>query len=202
MSTETYSPGTAGVFGRSWWTLLLPGIFAIVLGLLAFTRPAWSLKILVLAFGIYALVEGFSSLFTAVGGWSHRDDRWLLLLQALIGIGIGLVTLSTPGITALVLIFFIAFWALGTGVVKIIVGVRLRREIRGEMWLILGGVASVIFAMFVMMRPLVGALAMVQVIGIYALILGASEVALAFKVHRARNIPTPVMTGPSYRRVA
>jgi uncharacterized membrane protein HdeD (DUF308 family) len=155
-----------------------------------------------LAFGIYALVEGTSDLFAAIIGWRHRDDRWLLLLEAVIGIGIGIVALRTPGLTAIVVIFFIAAWALATGVLRIVEGLRLRREVPGEIWLTLGGVFSVIFALLVMTRPLAGALALVRVIGFYALILGATEVLLAFKVRSARYIGWPGVSEPSYRRVA
>jgi uncharacterized membrane protein HdeD (DUF308 family) len=190
------------LFVRNWWVLLLRGLLAIVLGILVFTRPAWTLAAVVLAFGVYAIVEGASALFAAITGWLHRDDRWLLLLEAVVGIGVGVVTLRTPGITAVVVIFFIAVWALATGVLRIVEGVRLRREIPNEVWLVLGGVASVIFALLVMLRPLAGALAMVQVIGAYALILGMSEVMLAFKVRSARKVCPPGVWEPSHRRAA
>ena len=202
MSTETSYPGTAGLFVRNWWVLLLRGLLAIVLGILVFTRPAWTLAAVVLAFGVYAIVEGASALFAAITGWLHRDDRWLLVLEAVVGIGVGVVTLCTPGITAVVVIFFIAVWALATGVLRIVEGVRLRREIPGEVWMVLGGVASVIFALLVMLRPLAGALAMVRVIGAYALILGMSEVMLAFKVRSARKVCPPGVWEPSHRRAA
>ena len=202
MSTETSSFGTARFFGKNWWLVLLRGLLAIGLGVLVFTRPVWTLGAVMLAFGVYALFEGASDLFAALVGWRHRDDRWLLLLEALIGIGVGVVTLRTPAITAVVVIFFIAAWALATGILRIVEGVRLRREIPGEMWLVLGGVASVIFALLVMMRPLAGALAMVRVIGAFALILGTTEVMLAFKVRGARVFNRPGVSEPTYRRVA
>ena len=202
MPIENSYLGTAGFFRRNWWVPLLRGLVAIALGILVFTRPVWSLGAVMLAFAVYALVEGTSDLFAAIIGWRHRDDRWMLLLEALIGIGIGIVTLRTPGITAIVVIFLIAAWALATGVLRIIEGLRLRREIPGEIWLVLGGVFSVIFALLVMTRPLAGALALVRVIGVYALILGATEVLLAFKVRSARYIGQPGISEPSYRRVA
>ena len=202
MSIETSSLGTAGFFGRSWWVLLLRGLFAVVLGLLVFTRPVWTLGVVMLAFSFYVLVEGASNLFAAMTGWRHRDDRWLLLLEGLVAVGIGIVTLRTPAITAILLTLFMAAWALATGILRIIEAVRLRREIPGEPWLMLGGVASVLFALLVMMRPLAGALAMVRVIGAFALILGMSEVMLAFKVRRARHIGRSIASEPTYRRVA
>lgn len=202
MSIETSSLGTATFFGRNWWILLLRGLLAVGLGLLAFTRPFWSLGALVLAFGFYALIEGTSALFAAGFGWRHREDRWLLVLEGIVGIAVGVLTLRTPAITAMLMIFFIAVWALATGVLRIFEGIRLRREIRGEMWLVLGGVASVIFALIVMTRPLAGAIAMVRVIGIYALFLGATEIMLAFRVRSAREIGRTRITEPPYRRAA
>ena len=115
MSIETSSLGTAGFFGRSWWVLLLRGLFAVVLGVLVFTKPVWTLGVVMLAFSLYVLVEGASDLFAAMIGWRHRDDRWLLLLEGLVGIGVGVVTLRTPAITAMLLVFFMAVWALVTG---------------------------------------------------------------------------------------
>ena len=202
MSIETSSLGTARFFGRSWWILLLRGLLAVGLGLLAFTRPVWSLGAVVLAFGFYAMIEGTSALFAAAFGWRHREDRWLLVLEGLIGIAVGVLTLRTPAITAMLMIFFIAIWALATGVLRIVESMRLRRELRGEMWLALGGVASVIFALIVMMRPLAGAIAMVRVIGIYALFLGATEIMLSFRVRSAREIGHTRISEPPYRRTA
>ena len=202
MSTETASLGTARFFGQNWWVLLLRGLLAIVLGVLVFTRPVWSLQVVMLAFGLYALIEGASALFAAILGRRHRDDRWLLLLEGIIGIGVGVVTLRTPAVTAILMVFFVAIWALATGVLRVIEGVRLRREIQGEVWLVLGGVASVIFALVIMMRPLAGAFVMVRMIGAFALILGTTEVMLAFKVRGARDVGRPRISEPSYRRVA
>jgi uncharacterized membrane protein HdeD (DUF308 family) len=169
---------------------------------MAIALPVVTLAAVVLAFGAYATIEGISCLIALFRG-GHRDDRWLLLLEAIIGIGVGVVTLRTPGITATVLIFFIAIWALATGVLRIVEGIRLRREISGETWLILGGVASIVFALLVMMRPLVGALALIQVIGIYAVILGVTEIMLSFRLRRVgRTIERTGVWDPTQRRAA
>src|ERR1700687_5164686 len=132
---------------------------------------------------------------------SSRGPRICLQrsLVGVIGIGIGVVALRTPGLTAIVVIFFIAAWALATGVLRIVEGMRLRRELPGEIWLMLGGLFSVIFALLVMTRPLAGAVALVRVIGIYALILGTTEVLLAFKVRSARYIGRSDISDPPYR---
>jgi uncharacterized membrane protein HdeD (DUF308 family) len=188
------------MFTKNWWVLLLRGIAAILFGILAISRPGITLAVLVLLFGIYALVDGFFALIASISGWSHRDDRWLLLLEGLIGIGVGFATLSAPALTAIALVLFIAVWALATGVLKIISAIRLRKEISGEFWLALSGIASVLFAFLVMMRPAAGALAMAWVIGWWALFVGVTLALLSFKLRSMRPIESS--PGGTYRRAA
>jgi uncharacterized membrane protein HdeD (DUF308 family) len=184
----TSSPGAAGLFARSWWILLFRGFLAIALGLLVFTRPAITLSAIVLGFSAYCVIEGAASILSAITGRINREHSWFVVLEGIIGIAVGVVTFRTPGITGTVLMFFIAVWALGTGVLRIVEGVQLRKEITGEVWLILGGLASVAFAMLVLMRPFAGAIALVRVLGAYSLVLGLTEVLLAFELRSLRRM--------------
>jgi uncharacterized membrane protein HdeD (DUF308 family) len=193
-------PSIMDLFTKNWWVILLRGIVTILFGILAMTRPGMTLAVLVLLFGIYALIDGVFALFSAIGGWQHREDRWLLVLEGLIGIGAGFATLHAPVLTTVVLLFFIAVWALATGVLKIVEAIRLRREISGEFWLVLSGIVSVAFAFLVLLRPMAGALAMAWVIGWYALFLGAMLVMLSIKLLGLRRRGR--LAGVTYRRVA
>jgi uncharacterized membrane protein HdeD (DUF308 family) len=182
--TPDFVPSMAGLFSRSWWVFLLRGVVAILFGILALRNPGVTLAVLVLWFGVYALVDGAFSVFGAIAGWRHREDKWFLLLEGLLGIGAGIVTLQAPGLTAVALVFFIAAWALATGILRIITAIRLRKEISGEFWMILSGLAAVVFAFLVMERPAAGALAMVWTIGWFAVLMGALLVMLGFKLRR------------------
>jgi uncharacterized membrane protein HdeD (DUF308 family) len=199
MSTDVVRP-MIGLFTKNWWVLLLRGIVAVLFGFLAISRPGITLAVLVLLFGIYAVVDGCFALFAAIGGWSHREDRWLLLLEGFIGIGAGILTLRAPGITTVALLFFVAAWALATGVLRIVAAIRLRKEITGEFWLALSGIASVVFAFLVMMNPAAGALAIAWLIGWYALFLGATLVMLSIKLHKMRRLGD--MPRGTYERAA
>jgi uncharacterized membrane protein HdeD (DUF308 family) len=199
MSTDVVLP-MIGLFTKNWWVLLLRGIVAVLFGFLAISRPGITLAVLVLLFGIYAVVDGCFALFAAIGGWSHREDRWLLLLEGFIGIGAGILTLRAPGITTVALLFFVAAWALATGVLRIVAAIRLRKEITGEYWLALSGIASVVFAFLVMMNPAAGALAIAWLIGWYALFLGATLVMLSIKLHKMRRLGD--MPRGTYERAA
>jgi uncharacterized membrane protein HdeD (DUF308 family) len=180
--------------------LLLRGIAAMLFGLFAIVQPGITLSALVLLFGIYALIDGSFALAASFTGWGHRDDRWLLVLEGLVGMAAGIITLTAPLLTAVALIFFIAAWAMGTGILKIVEAIRLRNEIRGEFWLALSGIASVIFAFLVMTRPAAGALAMAWVIGWYALFVGGMLIMLGLKLRGMRQIEST--HGGEYRRAA
>lgn len=155
MVTETSNP--AGLFARNWWVFLLRGLLALLLGIALFRQPGLALGVLVFGFAIYAIFEDVSALFAAIRGWSYSysRDRWLLLLEAVIGIGVGILTLRRPGITGLVLIFLIAAWALATGILRIVEAFNLDNA-SGRGWLAVGGVASIIFAWLVLFRPVTG----------------------------------------------
>lgn len=186
MTSGTALPMT-GLFARNWWLILLRGIVAILFGILALSRPGITLGALVLLFGVYAIVDGIFSLSAAFSGWRHRDDRWLLVLEGLIGLGVGIITLQAPGITAIALVFFIAVWALATGILKIVEAIRLRKEIKGEFWMIFSGLAGVLFAILVMERPMAGAITLVWLIGWFAIIMGGMLTVLSFKLRRLRK---------------
>ncbi len=202
MTTDISLP-VLGLFTRNWWAVLLRGIFAVLFGILAFRAPVITLAALVTLFGIYALVDGLVALFAAIGGWSYREDRWLLVLEGLIGLGAAFATLFSTALTAMALMFFIAAWALSTGILKIVAAIRLRKEISGEFWMALSGIASVVFAFLVMMNPVAGALTMVWLIGWYAIFMGAMLIMLSFKLRsfRTRELPAGV-TEPQTRRAA
>ena len=100
MLSEDSAPEITRLFAARWWAVLLRGIIAITFGALAFTWPGVTVATLVLLFGFYALVDGVFSLFTAIGGRRHREDRWLLAFEGIIGIWAGIVTLRAPALTA------------------------------------------------------------------------------------------------------
>ena len=179
---EKLAEDLAETLSRNWWVLLLRGIVAILFGALTFMRPGISLASLLLLFGAYALADGVLGAWTAITHRKDRENWWVLLLGGLVGIGVGVLALIKPGLTALALLFYIAIWAIATGVLEIVAAVRLRKEIEGEWVLILAGLASVAFGVLLMARPGSGALAVLWLIGSYAILFGILLVVLAFKV--------------------
>ena len=182
------------MLARNWWVLAIRGVAAILFGVGAFLWPEITLTVLVLLFGAYALVDG---IFAVVAGISVRKEQerwWMMVLEGLAGIVIGVLTFLWPGVTALVLLFFIAAWAIITGIFEIAAAIRLRKEIEGELLMGLAGLASVIFGVLLIVQPAAGAFAVVWLIGAYALLFGVLLIILAL---RLRN-----WTRPSDRQVS
>jgi uncharacterized membrane protein HdeD (DUF308 family) len=166
----------------NWWALAIRGCLAILFGIVTFVLPAVTLASLVLLFGAYAMVEGVFNIVAAVRGRRSEQPWWALLIEGLVSIGAGIVTFAMPGLTALVLLYVIAAWAVVTGVFEIIAAIRLRAQIENEWWLGLSGALSIAFGVLMMAFPGAGALAVVLWIGAYALVFGAMLIALAFRL--------------------
>lgn len=171
----------ADILSRYWWMALLRGLLWIAFGVLIFAQPSISLVALVWMFGAFVLADGAVNAIQAVSGRREQDNWVLMLLVGLAGIAVGLLTLANPGVTALVLLFYIAAWAIVTGMLEIVAALRLRKEIEGELWLILGGLVSVAFGAFLMARPGEGALGVLWLIATFSIVFGATLVVLAIR---------------------
>jgi uncharacterized membrane protein HdeD (DUF308 family) len=170
------------VLARHWWVVGLRGLAAVIFGILALLVPKLTLIVLIAFFGAYALIDGAIALFLAIRGREYNRNWGWLLVEGIAGILIGILTFRWPGVTALVLLAFIAAWAIVTGIMEIFGAIELRRVINNEWLLILSGVASVLFGLILLVFPGAGALALVVVIGLYAIIYGLLLLGLAWRL--------------------
>jgi len=177
---------------RNWWVFVFRGVVAILFGVLAFLRPGITLEALVLLFAFWALFDGVLALIGSVGAAEAHEPWWPLVLIGLLGIAAGVVTLKWPGITALALLLVIAYWSIFRGILEIVGAVRLRNLIPGEGWLIVGGLASIAFGVLLIIYPGSGLLAVIWLIGIYAVIFGIAQLMLGFRLKNlAGELPAP-----------
>ncbi|HET8998538.1 MAG TPA: HdeD family acid-resistance protein [bacterium] len=177
---------------RNWWVFVFRGVVAILFGVLAFLRPSITLEALVLLFAFWALFDGVLALIGSVGAAEAHEPWWPLVLIGLLGIAAGVATLKWPGITALALLLVIAYWSIFRGILEIVGAVRLRDLIQGEGWFIVGGLASIAFGVLLIIYPGSGLLAVVWLIGIYAVIFGIAQLMLGFRLKNlAGELPAP-----------
>ncbi|MDQ6669799.1 MAG: HdeD family acid-resistance protein [Chloroflexota bacterium] len=183
---------------RHWWVIALRGVAAVLFGLLAFVWPGMTLSVLVLLFGAYALVDGILGIVAAFRG--DAEHRLAQVTEGIIGVLAGLAAFVWPGLTALVLLYIIAFWAILTGVLEVVAAVRLRSVLNNELGLIVGGVLSMLFGIVLVVAPGAGALAVAWLIGAYAVVFGFTLLALSWRLRSHHH--DVVEGGPAAGRAA
>lgn len=165
----------------SWWSLLIKGIAAVVIGILALSNPEGVFTTLMRFFGIFVLVVG---IVATIGGIMQRrqSDKWLvMLIPGLVGIIIGIVAIAWPARTVRVVAFLIAIWALVHGVSEIYSALRLRKDVKGEWVPLIVGIASVVLGILLIVGPLTAAAIVTWLVGLFLLILGVFWLILAFR---------------------
>ena len=184
MENNNLSSGVVAAMGRTWWLVLLRGIAAIVFGILAWAWPGATLITLTLFWGAYALVDGIAALWSSWHARGRGKAMWQVILIGIPGVVAGIFTFVAPGITAIALLLLIAVWAVANGVFQIAAGIRLRKEISNEWLLILSGVLSVAFGAMMILSPGAGAMAVLWLIGAFAVAYGVLLVLFAFKLRK------------------
>ncbi|MFZ2059876.1 MAG: HdeD family acid-resistance protein [Candidatus Binatus sp.] len=174
----------ASTMARYWWVFLLRGLLAIAFGVIAFTYPGITLAVLVIFFGAYALVDGAFIIGATLANWRHMENHWLPMLQGILGVFVGVLTFRLPAVTALGLLIYIAAWSLATGALEIVAAIELRKVMKGELWLLLSGICSVIFAFLLMLNPFAAAIGLLWLIAVWAVVFGVLLIGLSFKLLR------------------
>jgi uncharacterized membrane protein HdeD (DUF308 family) len=162
-------------------SLIFSGVLSLLFGILCFAWPGITLVALVWIFAISIIAQGVAFVTSAVKHRKEEQQWWLLLLIGIVNIIAGLLAVLFPGITALILVTLMGITWLITGIVEIIAAIRLRKEIENEGWLIAGGLFSVIAGFYVLLRPGAGALAIIWLIALYAIVFGIVLIMLGFK---------------------
>jgi len=190
-SAPTGTAGTSTVSGNPvignivshWWVPLVRGLIAIVFGVAIFAYPISAIGAFVIVFGAYVFADGVLGIYQALR-FAHASSGqwWLQILAGVAGIIAGIVTLLFPPVTALVLSWFISAWAIVTGVFEIGAAFRLRRDVPGEIFLIVAGLLSVVLGIALYFFPLAALLAGVWIVATYAILAGFMLCFLAFRL--------------------
>ena len=166
----------------NWSALAIRGVIAIAFGIIAFLLPGLTLGALILLFAAYAIVDGVSHVITGIRQRSGDRPDGLMILGGIVGIAVGVIAVILPGVTALFLLALIGAWAIVTGAAEIVAAYRLRKAISGEWLLVLQGILSIAFGVYVWLFPGAGALAVVWLIAAFAIASGVILLMLALRM--------------------
>ncbi len=169
------------VMARAWWTFILRGVIAILFGLVCLLFPPLAIIGLAALFGFWLIMDGVTGL---TGAWSARGSGgwWVSLLEGIAGLVAGFLAIVWPVITAFVLVLLVGVWAILTGVFEIWTAIRLREHVKGELFLAIAGVISILFGLYVIIFPGAGILSVLWLIAVFALAFGVTLIALGWRL--------------------
>jgi uncharacterized membrane protein HdeD (DUF308 family) len=183
---------------RNWWHFAVRGVLAILFGVLALVWPKSAITALVLLFGAFVLVDGIVAVVSGIQSREYFKYWWALLLEGLTGIVIAVMTFIWPGTAAVVLLYFIAAWAILTGIFEIVAALEFRNVIPGEWATFLAGVLSILLGILLFAYPSAGAVGMVWAIALYAIAAGIMEIVFAFRLRGLGQKLEPKQTGSAH----
>src|ERR1051326_1072021 len=164
--SDPQSEMMSAILAQNWWAIAIRGVLAIIFGLIAFYRPGVTMLSLVLVFAAYSFVDGIFAIVAAVRSARQGERWWLLALEGVAGIVVGVLAVAWPGITVLAFVLMVAAWALISGVFLLVAAFRLKLD-HGRWWLVVGGIASIVYGALLAIAPMIGAVVLTWWIGAY-----------------------------------
>ncbi len=171
----------------TWWAWLFRGILFLVFALLALLAPGITATTFALWLAIFLFIDGVILLIQTVRHWKETEDKWMFLVEAVLSIALGVLLINRPEITLLYVSLLVSFWFIYSGIVKISLGIQMRKEVTGEGWIIAGGIISVLLGVIVLSNPMTAISALMIMLGIFAALAGALMLIIAFRIKKLKG---------------
>lgn len=170
---------------RAWSLMLVRGIVSLIFGALIIFYPVLSLRLLIIFFAAYVLVWGLFNTFYAL---RDRQPHWkFMLLEGIFGILIGAVMLMMPKLSAIMVLYVVAVWAVLSGIMQLAIAIKWRKHIQNDFWLGLAGILGILFGILIVVYPHDGILAIAWLFGVYVILAGIALIILGFKLRRQNS---------------
>ena len=167
---------------RNWWMLALRGVFAILFGLVALLLPGIALLAFIYVFAAYAIIDGIVAVIVSIRERGSLSRWGWVLAEGILSVVAGIFAAVYPGLTALVLLYVVAAWAVLTGITEIVAAFMMREHVAREWILGLAGLLSIVFGIILFIRPGAGLLTILWLVGVYAIIFGILFIVRAFQL--------------------
>ncbi len=112
---------------RRWGSFLLEGIVGLLVGIYAIAVPVAAAAAFVTVLAFWALLTGVFEIVAAIRLRRHMKGEWLLILTGVLSILFGVLLLAAPVAGAVILVWYLAGYALIFGILLIALSFRVRR---------------------------------------------------------------------------
>lgn len=176
---------------RNWWAIALRGAVAIVFAFAAYFLAAASVQTLARIFGLFALLEGLLAAVTVLGG-RHGEEAQprVFFVDAVLGVGFGLVALLAPWRSGAAVVQLVAGWIGLMGLLEASTALRFRKHVGTPRLLVALGVVSLLFAAVLAFVPF-SRFVNVWFIGTWAAFVGALYLVVGIILRRDLTLPEP-----------
>lgn len=167
---------------QRWKLVLAQGLYALVFGLAIVVWPEPTVGVVIVLFGLFAVVFGVVGLVAAAFGWVTGLGRLLALVNGVAAVALGVAVLAWPDLSARALLYLIGAFAVAVGLLQVAAALEFRDQLRHERFVALVGLVSIAFGVALVGRSGETALTLAALIGTYALVYGALLVVAAFRL--------------------
>ncbi len=157
---------------HNWWMIAIRGVLAMAFGVSILVWPHVTLSIVVVLFGVYAILDGVWTIAAGTRASARVFDAWPVLLEGVVSAALGLLALARPSVPRQ-FVYVLGAWGLITGVLELLAAIRLPRE-RASYWLLVtAGLSSLFLAVLVLLLPHADDDFVMRVMATYAQVFGA-----------------------------
>ncbi len=163
-----------------WYTLIVRGVLSIIFGICAFAWPGNFMAVLSMVFGVYLLIDGAVSVWSALA--SKEQGRTFSIFGGLLSIAIGLTALITPAAFIGYLILMIGLWNIYLGLLQILTAIAMRKELDDTGMQAFWGVISILFGLAISYYWWAGVVTIAWLIGLASITTGAILIWLGLRL--------------------
>ena len=181
----------------SGWAMILRGVIAVVFGVIVLRNPTLAATTLVILFAVYAFIDAGMDFFTAARR-GRAGLRWgWFVFEGIVSVALGVLALALPGMTIFLAVLLIGLRALVLGTLEL--AAAFSGKAVESRWLIgIAGAVSILFGILLLARPAAGAVALLWMIGAYALVFGVLLFGLGLRMlwtgHEETHVHPPAAT--------
>lgn len=167
--------------------LVFRGILSIIFGISIFVFPLGAAITFAMVIGVAAIIVGVFSSIVAFSNRKESSDWWILLVEGILSLALGIMIISWPVAAIIVTMIWIALWMMSIGLMTIYEAIKLRKQIEGEGWYIFSGLFAFFTGILIVTLPLQAGGMLLYLIASLTILYGLMMLVVVFKLNKMKR---------------